>query len=202
MSPRMELILASLRGDRPLFDLCCDHGQLGLAALERWHLPHVSFVDQSPSVMQRLAATIEQSGLDLSKVTLVTGAAETLSVPPGASDFILAGVGGQTIVKILDGLFPSGLGEHRLIISSQQKTQDLRFYLRTRDFRLIDEQVILEKGRFREVLTLGSEGDLVTLYGEKYQQRSDPVSQAFVLHLHYYYLKIQEAKEQGASLSP
>lgn len=197
MSARLEAILSLVHGDRPLFDLCCDHGQIGLRALERWSLPHLILVDQSAAVMDVLSKRIAQRGESLqSRITLLRQPAETLHLPEEACDIVIAGVGSSSCISIIEGLFESGIKGHRLILACQQKTQDLRLYLQRRQFMLVDEMVVLENGRFREIIAVGAEGSAISLYGERFRSRPDPISQAFMLYLEQYYAKIWDKKKE------
>ncbi len=201
MTPRLKTILRYVRGDVPPYDLCCDHGLLGLSAWEERDLPQLHLIDQSPRVMQKLQGNLLHRGLASEpRIKLQTLPAEQLTLPFESCDIVIAGVGVQTMIDIMAAIFSEGLSQHRLILGCQQKTQELRFYLRRRGFKLVDEDVVLENGRFREILVLEGQGEEVTLYGERYRQRSDTTSKAFVLYLQNYYAKIQVAKNQGSRI--
>jgi len=102
----------------------------------------------------------------------------------------------QTTLSILDQIFPQGLGGHRLILAPQQKSLDLRLFLRQRGYKLYDEIVIMEKRRFREILILEQEGEDISSFGEKILERQDPLSQAFKSYLETYYEAIRKSRDR------
>jgi tRNA (adenine22-N1)-methyltransferase len=184
MSARIEAIVQAVRPGIPLYDLCCDHGLIGRKAHERKGSSPVHFVDQSAAVIQRLRERLTPFADRLGRDFLIwESRAEDLPRPTVPSDFVLAGVGIPCTIRILGALFPDGIGPHRLIIAPQQKTPPLRAYLRDRGFRLLSEEVLLERGRFREILVVAAEGQEIAVQAETYAERADPVAQAFFEHL-------------------
>ena len=86
-----ELCLPGL----PLWDLCCDHGLLGLWALERGAHTEVIFNDAVAHVLTALPAKIAgRPG------RVVCANAEDISEPL-LGNVVLAGIGGEKVVKIL-----------------------------------------------------------------------------------------------------
>ncbi len=196
MSQRIELLSGLARPNHVLFDLCCDHGLIGLHALKK--AKRVVFVDQSENALMSLESTL--SALDpasQAKAEVVAKPAEFIDITAyGPSDFIIAGVGVTTIVSILSALFPSGLGEHQLILSPQQDSLPLRWYLREKNYRLLRELAVEERGRFREILHIASEGQEVE---ENFQSEDDESSRAYKAWLNDYRAKI--AKSRGVTSS-
>jgi tRNA (adenine22-N1)-methyltransferase len=184
MSARIEAIVRSVRPGVPLYDLCCDHGLIGQRAYEQRGSTPVHLVDQSATVILRLRERLAPFREQLGKDFLIWQAkAEEVPHPARTSDFVLAGVGIPCAIRILNALFPDGMGVHRLIIAPQQKTPPLRAYLRDRGYRLISEEVLLERGRFREILVLAADGQEIAPQAEAYAERADPLAQAFVRYL-------------------
>lgn len=131
---------------------------MGLAALEK--AAKVVFVDQSPNALQAVRdhiATLSKADQKRTEVHAIPGELIELGEEK-AADFIIAGVGVTTIASIIAALFPKDLGDHRLILSPQQDSLPLRWYLQERGLKLIQESVVKERGRFREILLVGKEG--------------------------------------------
>ncbi|RZA11377.1 MAG: hypothetical protein EOP10_33170 [Proteobacteria bacterium] len=192
---RFEKILAFTRPDHVLYDLCCDHGLMGLKALLQNQASEVHFVDQSENALKALRLELRVLPNDLqSKAFVHCMPAEDCVLLDQPSDFIIAGVGIQTCISIISAVFPQGLGQHRLIIAPQQKSQVLRKFLMDRNFRLFDETVTVERQRFREIIVVESEGDTIDLYGHRFRTRTDAESLAFVRHLDQYYAEISKKK--------
>lgn len=192
---RFEKILSFVRPDHVLYDLCCDHGLMGLRALTDNRSSAVHFVDQSENALKAIRKDLSQLSEDLrSKAFVHCMPAEKCVDLDAPGDFIIAGVGIQTCMAIIAALFPHGLGPHRLILAPQQKSQLLRKFLMNRNYRLFDESVTVERKRFREIIVVESEGEKIDLYGHRFRSRGDTDSIAFVQHLDEYYAKIRQKK--------
>jgi tRNA (adenine22-N1)-methyltransferase len=192
---RFEKILSFVRPHHVLYDLCCDHGLMGLKALVDCKSAKVHFVDQSENALQAIRSELKLLPPDLqSKARVHCMPAERCVNLDEPSDFIIAGVGISTCISIISELFPAGLANHRLILAPQQKSQVLRKFLIEKDFRLVDETVTIERQRFREIIVVEAKGEAIDLYGHRFRSRLDADSKAFVQHLTDYY-KVIDAKK-------
>lgn len=61
LTPRMKCFIEHALKEQPLWDICCDHGYVGIKALESSEFSEVHFVDQVPHIMERLKVLIAQS---------------------------------------------------------------------------------------------------------------------------------------------
>ena len=89
-----------------MWDLCCDHGYVGLKAYHSGTFPEIHFVDQVPEIISSLQERFEnrhqRPGLT-EKVNFWAQSGETLTVPMEGTA-VIAGVGAHTILQILRGL--------------------------------------------------------------------------------------------------
>ena len=194
LSPRIEKIASLVRPGHTLFDLCCDHGRIGFAALSR--AKEVIFVDQSANALRAVhehCETLEASEQARTQIRVSPGELLDLS-GFGPSDFVIAGVGVTTIVSIISALFPETLGQNRLILSPQQDSLPLRWYLRDRGFGLVEEHVVLERGRYREMLVIEAKGAEV---GEAFVSEEDEEARAYQRWLEAYRQTIAERKAKS-----
>ncbi len=190
---RFATILSCLRPDHILYDLCCDHGRIGLEALPQ--AKKVCFVDQSEEALRALREAIPLLPAEEQRKTeVICSSAEALSLPDEASDVIIAGVGIQTTIAIIAALVPDDLRNHRLILAPQQASEALREYLRKRGWGLIAERVVEERGRFREVIVIEKSGKEVSAYGESFADQDDPVARRFAKHSARYYERLRSLR--------
>lgn len=96
LSLRLNSILERCEPGLPLWDLCCDHGQLGLAALASGHFPEVIFNDS----VKRLLEPIQLQLVGHAGCRFVCSLAEDISEPL-TGNVVLAGIGGEKIFRIL-----------------------------------------------------------------------------------------------------
>ena len=114
----------------------------------------------------------------------------------------IAGMGGKEIQEIMKCLLPQLTPADRVVISPHRNILELRKYLNSSEFKLIDEVTIFEDGQYYQVLCLETSLGLpqVSLYGDKVWQglvgeeyrkhqirafslHQDDASIAFVAHL-------------------
>lgn len=151
-----------------IWDLCCDHGRLGL------HLytnnsgshadtakpdTHIHLVDQVPTITDRLKkhycnkahSHLHIHCLDAAKLALTPRQLKQKHL------FVIAGVGGETAAKIAAGLlahnaplFARANPSIEFIFSPNNQAFELRRFLQERHFHVIAEAFISEKGWHHE----------------------------------------------------
>ena len=198
MSLRMQRLASYVRPGSIVYDLCCDHGLIGLTAWQLGIIKQLIYVDQSFEALAGLKETLQRQGLGQERSIEVHHAeAESIIAPKLAADFIIAGVGIQTMMVIIKQIFSQGLGPHRLILGPQQKSQVLRLFLSHASYRLVAEEVVWEAGRFRELIIIEAAGDPISLYGDHFAQSSNPLELEFAAYLTDYYKTIDLRKSRG-----
>src|SRR4051812_49221992 len=96
LSPRLEALLTRCVPGFPVWDLCCDHGLVGLAALESGKFTAVIFNDSVEHLLNLLKPKINGRA----DCRIVHAFAEEISEPL-TGNLVLAGIGGEKIYKIL-----------------------------------------------------------------------------------------------------
>ena len=103
-SPRVDALLARVAPGLPIWDLCCDSGQIGIVALERDPSCRVVFVDKRADLMLALARDLARRPRCAYRYELVRADIRTMDLPNEAATFIIAGVGTNLICAFLDRL--------------------------------------------------------------------------------------------------
>lgn len=155
LSTRMKSFLEHALKGQPLWDVCCDHGYVGIKALESSEFLEVHFVDQVPHIMQRLEMLLKQSWKIKSehKYFLYLLPAEAIEGEVHGT-LLIAGVGGLTIKTIVSTLIANQkLKAHRLLLSPHTDEKVLIQYLDDEIFKnlytLTDKILMPEGKRFR-----------------------------------------------------
>ncbi|WP_141731292.1 tRNA (adenine(22)-N(1))-methyltransferase TrmK [Oligoflexus tunisiensis] len=196
MSDRIRRLASFVRPHSVLYDLCCDHGYIGLTAWDQKPLAGLVFVDQSPNALRAVHEALKARALtDDPRVQVINGPAEKIKLDARPSDLVMAGVGIRTIVTIIRALFSEGLGPHRLIICPEKNSLELRSFLLTQTLGLVAEDVVMEAERFREIIVLEEKGGPIHLLGEGYANRQDPHVQNFVVSLRAWYAAVTKNRE-------
>lgn len=122
LSRRMQFIFDHLLPDQPVWDLCCDHGYMGLNAYESGRFPVVHFVDQVPEIINKLENRFDAEYFNPEsawQARFWSCSAESLSELNGT--VIIAGVGAHVILRILKGIAAKkGLITARFILGPQR----------------------------------------------------------------------------------
>ncbi len=130
-----------------VWDLCCDHGQLGKSLLQ--NKQKVYFVDIVPHIIDELKQSIVSSNCefqakDATKIIIENRIDESI---------IMAGVGGWTCIKILDSLINNYTQlKSEFILAPQKNLQTVKDYLLKNDFTLISEDIIQDKKNYYNIL--------------------------------------------------
>ena len=138
--------------DKPLWDVCCDHGYVGIKALETSQFSEVHFVDQVPHIMERLEILIKQYWRikPQHKYYLHVISGECLEEDVEGT-LLIAGVGGLTITIILKALLDKNkLNAQRLLLSPHTDEKVLIEYFGHEDFQkmyIVTSKVLMPEGK-------------------------------------------------------
>ena len=133
------------------WDICCDHGLLGAAALRSGKFRRVHFVDRVPHIIEKLRRGLAD---EKHAAVYLTGAEHLGAEITGTA--VIAGVGGHNVVKILEHWKTRGnLRAKRLILNPLTHITPLRDYLKTFSTYTEKETLIVrESERDRQILIL------------------------------------------------
>jgi tRNA (adenine22-N1)-methyltransferase len=142
--PRLKTIYDSLLQKEDIWDVCCDHGQIGLKALETKSFGKVHFVDQVPHIIDLLPK-------DDNKAHYYALPAEELNEKIEGTA-VIAGVGAYTILSIVQSWEQKGILQARRLILAPQRDPDLIALQSRPGYKLSRIELIEERGRDRFVL--------------------------------------------------
>lgn len=140
---------------RVIWDLCCDHGRLGLHLHQRHPNSQVILVDRVAGIIDKLREDYRALGDD--RLLFKTADAAQLAIATEKRTLvIIAGVGGENVIAMLEGILSrldtdAGL---EFMLSANSRMFELRAFLRSRSFTLIDEAFVTEKNFSHEHLWL------------------------------------------------
>ena len=131
-------------GDR-VADVGCDHGYLGIYLLKNKIASHVIASDIKEGPLNAAVFNSEKFGVrDRMQFFLSDG---VRSIPRDFDTLVCCGMGGDTMISILDSAFWLKDEKYRLILQCQSKTPMLRKYLSNEGWRITEESVVKD-GRF------------------------------------------------------
>ena len=131
-------------GDR-VADIGCDHGYLAIHVLTQGIARSVIAADINEGPLQSALHNAVKFGVrDRMEFYLSDG---VRNIPRDFDSMVCAGMGGDTMIHILESAPWLRNEKYRLILQCQSKTPMLRQYLSERGFR-IREEAVLRDGRF------------------------------------------------------
>lgn len=189
-----------------IWDLCCDHGLLGLHLHEQFKSSEVHLVDQVEPIIDQLHA--KYSERKDGRLFIQQCSAEDINLTHHARQcFVIAGVGGETAAAIVLALTPkieallrSNEKESHLeppqidiLISPNKHVFALRNVLAQLSITLIEEAFVTDKGRHHEHLFLRFQHQPThrpSALGETLWQQVSPEKRSYVEKLIRHYQRV------------
>lgn len=149
LSPRFKAFVDHSIPDEPFWDLCCDHGYVGLEIFLSKRCPEVHLVDQVPHIMKKIESYLSDNQLDKTGIFLHTIKAEKLDSPL-LGTVLIAGVGGKSIQIILAQLLKLNLLQaKRLLLSPHTDIKAFTEIVESEQFKThysLTEKISLDEG--------------------------------------------------------
>ncbi len=166
LSRRLQALKDLHTNQKNIWDIGCDHGQLGLSfagsSVESIHL-----VDPSKPVIDELQKKVKDSYITQNKINISHKKGQKLIIDQNSNCIFIAGMGGKEIGDIIIHLLPQLDETSRIVISPHRKILKLRVLLHSLPLILNDEKVLFEEDQFYQVLCLiPGKGKKVSFYGE------------------------------------
>ncbi len=151
LSKRMMCLTNMVTPGKRVADIGCDHALVSIYLVSEGISPKVLAMDIGEGPLEAAKANIEKYGLSESIETRLSDGMSELK--PGETDgAVIAGMGGLTIVGILErGLHNISSG-YELVLSPQSEIPEVRAFLRTHGIKIIDEEMIIEDDKYYNII--------------------------------------------------
>ncbi len=182
LSFRLKSILEIIEPRENFYDVCCDHGDLGIAAAQANLAKNVIFIDQVESIMEslklKLKATDIPSGIT---TTTICKDARNFQLSLKNSNFVIAGIGENTAISILEQINLCQNSE--IILSIHSDNFLLREYLIQRGLKTTYEVALKDNKKFYELIKVSkSKGVPTTKVGNMLWEPKNPASKSLLLN--------------------
>ena len=163
ISKRLYKLADCVKPGDSVADIGTDHGYVPMLLVKNGVSPHVIMSDISEGSLSKAVETFKLTGL-MDKVSesdfRVGDGLDTLEA--GETDeIIIAGLGGHTIVEILDADIKKSKSFRRVVMQPRKHSGTLRYYLYTHGWE-IESECLAEEGKFAcEVITAVPDPDRV-----------------------------------------
>lgn len=149
LSPRFKIFVDNVIPNESFWDLCCDHGYVGLEVFLSRKSTEVHLVDQVPHIMKKIEIYLSENEISNRGIFLHTVKAEKLDSPLSGT-VLIAGVGGKSIQIILNELIKQNLlHANRLLLSPHTDLKAFNEIIESDQFRVqysLTEKVSLDEG--------------------------------------------------------
>ena len=184
LSPRLTEIIRLCGRGRVIADIGCDHAFVCIRLVEGNAYGKALAMDVRPGPLAAASANIREAGLSGRIETRLSDGLEKLR--PGEADTVLiAGMGGDLIMRILEAGMDRLSPDVRLVLGPQSHVPEVRAYLQKNGFRITEEVFLADDGKYYALMTAErgedtpySEEELA--FGRFPIRRQDPVLEAWL----------------------
>lgn len=151
MSKRLDTIAALVSDGVGVIDVGTDHAYIPILLRNCGYTGFITATDINEAPLKKAELNLLESGWrDGVKLVLCDGFADC--DPASADTVIIAGMGGDTIVGILDRAEWCMHPGMKLILQPATKAEILRYWLINNDFRIDDDILVKENGMLNQII--------------------------------------------------
>lgn len=143
LKPRLKMAADMVRSGSRIADIGTDHAYLPAALILEGKIPSAVAADLRKGPLENAEATVRSYGIE-DKVQLRLSNGLKFVLPEEADDIVIAGMGGILIAEILEAAPWVKDKSKRLILQPQSHSEDVREYLFSNGFEIIDETACFE----------------------------------------------------------
>ena len=133
-----------------LADVGTDHGYLPVYLLQRRRIRGAVAADIGAEPLAHARRTAEAYGVEGIDFRLCDGLRDI--APDEVDTVVIAGMGGETIIAILEGAAWTKDGAHTLLLQPMTKAADLRYWLAVNGYCFTEERLVWDKNYLYPVL--------------------------------------------------
>lgn len=165
ISHRMKAIADMVALGNTVCDVGCDHGFVPIYLIKQGISPRVIAMDINEGPLKRARKNIEEYGVGAYIETRLSDGLRAFT--KGEADtFICAGMGGRLMMRILKEDMAKTGSFKELIMQPQSELQQFRYFLRSNGYRIVEENMIEEDGKFYPMMkAVKSDGGSLTQCG-------------------------------------
>jgi len=178
LSKRLMAVAKMVTPGKRLVDVGTDHGYIPIYLVQNQIIPYALAMDINKGPLERARENIERNHLNSSiKVRLSDG---LTALNEQMDSVVIAGMGGDLIIRILRTGKEKLLGISELILSPHSEIRQVRQYLHNIGFKIIVENMIIDEGKFYTVIKAvpGKEvyaKDIYYIYGKYLLIHKNPI---------------------------
>jgi tRNA (adenine22-N1)-methyltransferase len=162
LSKRLETIQSFVDQQAKVADVGCDHAILACSLVLEGISDHVIATDLNEGPLNQAKATIDQYGLYEKIETRISDGIKSISADE-VDTVIIAGMGGGLITSILEADLDKLSKINTLILQPNIGEYNLRKFLNSNGFEIIDEDIVYENKKYYEIIKAKRNNDVEKL---------------------------------------
>ncbi|MBO5746903.1 MAG: SAM-dependent methyltransferase [Clostridia bacterium] len=147
---RLKKIAGMIRVGSTVADIGTDHAYLPVFLVRNKIAVRAFACDVSDGPLDNARATVENAGVD--NIIIRKGDGLAAVAPSEADTFVIAGMGGDLIARILEAALWVKDARYELILQPMTAVEDLREYLCNNGFQIVMERAVKAQGRVYTVM--------------------------------------------------
>lgn len=171
-----------------VYDLCCDHGIIGMAISKTYPNLQVTFVDKVPSIINNLRNKLTAYITLENKFQILCKDATKLKVNANNKNlFIVSGIGGELATDIFNNLYNQDK-EAFFIFCIHQKNEYLKEHLIEQKFQVIKSGLVIENNHGYEIMLVHPNmGENIIVFDCKTYDQNSINHKNYLINLKDYY---------------
>lgn len=159
-SKRLGVIASKIPPYDTFADIGCDHGYLMIEAIVKYDAKYAYGVDNKLGPITSAKNNLIKYDVDSSKYQL-TQANGISTLPDNIHCVVIAGMGTDTIKTILNNSLDKLPNINRFVFDSHRNINELRKFVSELSYEITNEEIILEDGKYYEIITFDKAESLV-----------------------------------------
>lgn len=147
LSKRMKAVAAMVSKGNVLADIGTDHAYVPIALIQQKKIPRAIAMDINKGPLMHATEHIAMCQLEDYIETRLSDGVEGLKMHE-ADSILIAGMGGELVIHILTEGEEVCRHAKELILQPQSELRKVRKFLREHKYKIIDEDMILEEGKY------------------------------------------------------
>lgn len=153
LSKRLETVASFVEKGSSLADIGTDHGYIPIVLAERGVIEKGFAMDVRKGPLERAKEHIAEYHMEDRIEARLSDGAENLK--PGEADaVVIAGMGGELVIHILEGGRHLWESVRQWVLSPQSDLRKVRRYLRDHGFVIVREEMLEEDGKYYTVMNV------------------------------------------------
>mgnify|MGYP000774621487 CR=1 FL=1 len=149
----MKAVASMVTAGYTLCDVGTDHGYVPIALVQSNIIPKAIAVDINKGPLERANEHIRANGLTEQITTRLSNGLE--AIHDGEVDsIVIAGMGGELVIHILTAGETVCRSAKELILQPQSEVSKVREYVRNTGYKIVDEDMILEDGKYYPMMSV------------------------------------------------